>query len=231
MGINIATDIPAVGQHLQDHPLHGVVYEARETIPVVTSNNGDASLFWRSSPNELICDLHIVFCTIPLTVFPAPPNCFTLAVANMRPTSFGSVTLRSADPAVNPIIDPNYLGEAADVEKLSVGVDVACEVAATSPFDAWRLREVVPGTQVRSGREADAFIRSAVEPFNHAAGTCRMGPDDASVVDANLKVHGVECLRVADLSVVPIIPNTFTHATAVMIGEKAADLVRRQTAE
>jgi choline dehydrogenase len=88
------------------------------------------------------------------------------------------------------------------------------------------LREVLPGPDASVREALVAFVRAATETYNHASGTCRMGPGDDSVVDSTLKVHGLEALRVADASIVPTIPNANTHATVVMIGEKAADLIR-----
>jgi choline dehydrogenase len=86
-------------------------------------------------------------------------------------------------------------------------------------FGDWGLREVLPGPDTRAREALTAFIRAATETYNHASGTCRMGPGDDSVVDSTLKVHAVEALRIADASIVPTIPNANTHATVVMIGE------------
>ena len=107
-----------------------------------------------------------------------------------------------------------------------VGLATAREVACAAAFGDWGLREVLPGPDARAREALTAFVRAATETYNHASGTCRMGPGDDSVVDSTLKVHGVEALRIADASIAPVIPDANTHATVVMIGEKAADLIR-----
>src|SRR4051812_17547699 len=230
VGIDVAVDLPAVGRNLQDHTITGVIYEAGRTIPPSTTNHGEASLLWRSSPAEPACDLHLLTIDVALTSQPTPANCCTLLVANLRPESRGSTRLRSADPAQPPLIAPNYLTEESDLERLLLGIATARQVAAAPAFDDWGLREVLPGPDARRRGDLIAFIRAATETYNHVSGTCRMGPGDASVVDSTLKVHGLEALRIADASIMPTIPDANTHATVVMIGEKAADLVRAPAA-
>jgi choline dehydrogenase len=229
LGIDVAVDLPAVGRNLQDHTVTGVIYEAQRTIAPGTAN-GEASLRWRSSAAEPAGDLHLLMLDVPLTAMPVPANCCTLLVGNLRPAGRGATRLRSADPAQPPIIASDLLGEESDLEKVLLGVATAREIAAEPAFAEWGLREVLPGPDA-TGREAlVAFVRDATETYNHVSGTCRMGPGDDSVVDATLRVHGLEALRVADASIAPTIPNANTHATVVMIGEKAADLVRAPAA-
>src|SRR3954454_6540769 len=226
VGIDVAMDLPAVGRNLQDHTVTGVIYEARRTIPPATANHGEATLLWRSSPAEPACDLQLMMLDVPLTSLPTPANCCTLLVGNLRPASRGSTRLRSADPAQPPLIAPNYLTEESDLERLLLGIATAREVAAAPAFDDWGLREALPGPDASARGDLIAFIRAATETYNHVSGTCRMGAGDESVVDSTLKLHGVEALRIADASIMPTIPNANTHATVVMIGEKAADLMR-----
>jgi choline dehydrogenase len=227
LGIDVALDLPAVGRNLQDHTIAGLVYEARRTIPAVAaSNHGEASLLWRSSPAEPAADVHILMIDVPLTSMPTPPNCCTLLVANLRPASFGATLLRSADPGQPPRINPNFLGEAADLEKVLRGLDAAREIAATPALGDWGLREVLPGPDAVTHDALTAFVRAATESYNHASGTCRMGERDDCVVDSTLKVHGLDALRVADASIMPSLPDANPNATVVMIGEKAADLIR-----
>jgi len=111
-----------------------------------------------------------------------------------------------------------------------LGLATAREIAAAAAFGDWGLREVLPGRDVRTREALTAFVRAATDTYNHASGTCRMGPGDDSVVDSTLRMHGLEALRVADASIVPTIPNANTHATVVMIGERAADLIRAPAA-
>ncbi|MEA2241555.1 MAG: choline dehydrogenase [Solirubrobacteraceae bacterium] len=230
VGIAVAVDLPAVGRNLQDHTVTGLIYEARRTIPPATANHGEASLLWRSSAAEPACDLHLVMCDVPITSMPTPANCCTLLVANVRPASRGLTRLRSADPTQPPLIAPNFLGEESDLEKVLLGLATAREIAAAPAFGDWGLREVLPGADARAREALTVFVRAATETYNHASGTCRMGPGADSVVDSTLKVHGVEALRIADASIVPTIPNANTHATVVMIGEKAAGLIREPAA-
>jgi choline dehydrogenase len=230
LGIDVAVDLPAVGRNLQDHTVTGLIYKAGRTLPPTMANHGEASLLWRSSPAEPACDLHLLMCDVPITSMPAPANCCTLLVANLKPASRGVTRLRSADPTQPPLIAPNFLGEESDLEKVVLGLAMAREITAAPAFGDWGLREVLPGPDVRRGEALTAFVRAATDTYNHASGTCRMGPGDDSVVDSTLRVHGLEALRVADASIVPTIPNANTHATVVMIGEKAADLIRAPAA-
>jgi choline dehydrogenase len=226
IGIDVVAHLPAVGRNLQDHTVTGLVYEARRTIPPGTAGHGEASLLWRSSPDEPVADVHLLMCDVPITSMPTPANCCTLLVDNLRPASRGLTRLRSADPTQPPLIAPNFLGEESDLEKVLLGLATAREIAAAPVFGDWGLREVLPGPDVRAREALTAFVRAATETYNHASGTCRMGPGDDSVVDPTLRVHGLEALRVADASIVPTSPDANTHATVVMIGEKAADLIR-----
>jgi choline dehydrogenase len=230
VGIDVAVDLPAVGRNLQDHTVTGLIYQARRTIPPATANHGEASLLWRSSPAEPACDLHLVMCDVPITSMPAAANCCTLLVANLRPASRGLTRLRSADPTQPPLIAPSYLAEQSDLEKVLLGLATAREIAAAPAFGDWGLREVLPGPDKTARKALTAFVAAATETYNHASGTCRMGPGDDSVVDSTLTVHGIQALRIADASILPTIPNANTHATVVMIGEKAADLIRDPTA-
>jgi choline dehydrogenase len=230
VGIDVTVDLPAVGRNLQDHTVTSLIYEARRAIPPATSNHGEASLLWRSSPAEPAGDLHLLMIDVPLTSRPMPANCCTLLLGNLRTASRGATRLRSADPAQPPLIAPNYLTEESDLERLLLGIATARAVAAAPAFEDWGLREVLPGPDATRRGDLIAFIRAATETYNHVSGTCRMGPGDDSVVDSTLKVHGLEALRIADASIMPTIPDANTHATVVMIGEKAADLVRAPAA-
>jgi choline dehydrogenase len=227
IGIDVAVDLPAVGRNLQDHTVTGLVYEARRTISPGTANHGEASLRRRSSPAQPVADLHLLMCDVPITSMPAPANCCTVLVGNLRPVSRGVTRLTSADPTRPPLIAPNFLGEESDVEKVLVGLAAAREIVARPAFGDWGLREVLPGSDAVARHALIPFVRAATETYNHAGGTCRMGRGDDSVVDSTLTVHGVESLRIADASIMPTMPNANTHATVVMIGEKAADLIVR----
>jgi choline dehydrogenase-like flavoprotein len=137
------------------------------------------------------------------------------------------VRLRSADPAAKPRILTNSLTAPADVDSLVAGMELAREIAAQKPLAGTVVRELRPGSQA-SGRDAlEADLRRRLFLLYHPSGTCRMSDDaDGAVVDSQLRVHGIERLRVADASIFPVIPGGNTHAPTVMVAEKAADLIR-----
>jgi choline dehydrogenase len=148
----------------------------------------------------------------------APANSVTFGVATV-PEARGSIRLTGPDPSAPPLIDPNYLGTESDVRRMVHGVEVARELAATAPFAPWLAREVLPGPS-EGLRE---FVVRGSGTYYHPVGSCAMG----AVVDPDLRVYGVEGLRVADASVMPRIVCVNTNATTIMIGEKAADLIRQ----
>lgn len=157
---------------------------------------------------------------------------FTNLVILTRPESRGSLCLRSADPADPPVIDTNYLSEARDLAALRRGVAVAREVIAQPAYAPYRGHEYVPGSGCGHAADLDAFFRSTCNVNYEAVGTCRMGSDELSVVDDQLRVRGVERLRVVDGSIMPRITTGDPNAAIIMIAEKAADLildVRRQS--
>jgi choline dehydrogenase len=150
---------------------------------------------------------------------------FFANVYQMRPESRGTLALRSADPRDPPLIRPNHLSSPRDLIVLREGVKRLREVFAQAPMDPFRGPELSPGPAVRTDAEIEAFIRRTAESVYHCTGTCRMGADEASVVDARLRVRGVEGLRVADASVMPTIPSTNTAAPTMMVAERAAEFI------
>lgn len=224
--IPVVVDLPGVGKNLQDHEFVTIVYEASKTVPPPKANLAEASLLWRSSQNDGIADLQIMFTHVPFAPppFEVPRNGCTFGLCNISSRSVGYVTLRSADPADPPVISPNYFGDDRDIDRMIEGVEAIRKIAASPAFSEWGLREILPGPQAERV-ELDRLIRALAVPYNHASGTCRMGVGKDSVVDPQLRVRGVQGLRVADASVIPRIPNANTHAVSVMIGEHAAALV------
>ncbi len=152
---------------------------------------------------------------------------FTIHVCQLRPESRGYVGLRSEDPFDDPAIFANYLAADEDRRALRAGVDIVREVAGQSALAGVRGAEFEPGAGVASDEDIDAWMRRAAETIYHPVGTCRMGrPDDAmAVVDASLKVIGLEGLRVVDASVMPTLVGGNTNAPTMMIAEKAADMI------
>lgn len=150
---------------------------------------------------------------------------FFANIYQMRPQSRGAITLRSADPSEPPAITGGYLTASGDIAVLRTGVRRLREIFAQSAFDPWRGREVRPGADTQSDADLDAWIRANAESVFHPVGSCRMGTDDLAVTDAELRVRGIDGLRIADASVMPALTSCNTHAPTTMIGMHAADLL------
>jgi choline dehydrogenase len=152
-------------------------------------------------------------------------DAFTIHACQLRPESRGEVRLASADPLAPPLIDPRYLSSEIDTRTLRAAVRITRRIAEQGALAPFRGAEMRPGGNVSSDAEIDGWVRNTAETIYHPVGTCRMGVDDRSVVDDALRVRGVNALRVVDASVMPTITRANTNATAIMIGEKAADLI------
>jgi choline dehydrogenase len=228
LGIPVVAHSPDVGQNLQDHLLARVNYEAKLPIPPAKANGVESQMFWRSDPRRIGPDLQPAFAhgTSYPPGFEGPSNSYALHAGLVRPLSRGWIQLTSADPTAPLLIDPNYLSEEADLRALVEAVRICRELGAARAFDDWRVREVIPGHDVKSAAEVRAYIRKVVNTYFHPVGTCRMGLDCEAVVDPELRVQGVSGLRVADASIMPTIVSGNTNAPAIMIGEKAADLIK-----
>lgn len=225
VGVDVVHDLPGVGRNLHDHPLCGVVYEASQPIPPGLANHAETSMLWRSDESLAGPDMQLMFIHVPFHPphLVAPENSFTFGVATV-PEARGSVRLAGPDPATPPLIDPNYLGAEADVRRIVHGIEVAREIAATKPFAPWLGREVLPGPGFSDLR---AFVARGTGTYYHPVGTCAMGTGPDTVVDPDLRVHGMTGLRVVDASVMPRIVCVNTNAATIMIAEKAADLIRQ----
>ena len=247
LGIDVVADLPGVGANLQDHLIMLVGRECTRPVTLasaesvgnlaryllrrrgpLTSNVGEAGGFVRLHADAAAPELQFHFAPSWFVRhgFDNPEgHGLSLGPTLVRPRSRGALTLRSRDPLESPSIDPGYLAAPEDLEVLVEGVRLARRV-----LDAPALREYCgverfPGED-RVERDAIvAAIRRHVETVYHPVGTCRMGRDAMSVVSPRLEVHGVDGLRVADASIMPLITNGNTNAPAIMIGEKAADLV------
>jgi choline dehydrogenase len=230
LGIEVVHDLPGVGRNLHDHPLCSVVYEATQEIPPGETNHAEVSMLWRSREELDGPDMQLMFIHLPFLppTLEAPANSFTFGVTTV-PDSRGSIRLASADPHAAPIIDPNYLGEESDVERLVDAIEVARKIAATTAFAGWAGQEVLPGADVTDRDELRAFVARATGTYYHPVGTCAMGTGPDAVVDPELRVRGVGHLRVADASVMPRVVCVNTNAATVMIGEKAAELIAAHT--
>jgi choline dehydrogenase len=158
------------------------------------------------------------------------PDAFMCHVCQLRPESRGEIRLRSTDPTETPLIQPNYLSEARDRETMREAFKAMREVMHQPALAALSDGEIWPQPDIRSDADIDAFIRATGGTVYHPVGTCRMGGDDAAIVDETLKVRGTEGLRVVDASVMPSLVGGNTHAPTVMIAEKAADMILGNTA-
>jgi choline dehydrogenase len=231
LGISVVVDLPGVGQNLQDHPLVPVAHQATQDIePAVTSNGiAEAGLFLHSESNlDAAPDLNFFLCPVLFA-----PSTYTRAgsgfiglVCLTHPQSRGSVSLRSPDPKDAPIIRINYLQNKSDGQKLVAGIKLIRKLFQTRAFDELRGEEVAPGADAQSDETLEAYIRESCTTLFHPVGTCKMGTDPMAVVDPELRVHGVEGLRVVDASIMPTLTTGNTNAPTIMIGEKAADLIK-----
>jgi choline dehydrogenase len=154
-----------------------------------------------------------------------PGHGFTVHACVLRPRSRGHIALRSTRPEDAPRIHANYLGEAADLDALIAGVELSRDIIRAAPFAPLRGAEVFPGEGVDTRKGLEEVIRRKAETIYHPVGTCRMGGDPDSVVDGELRVRGVEGLRVVDASIMPRIVGGNTNAPVVMIAEQAAELI------
>jgi choline dehydrogenase len=155
---------------------------------------------------------------------------FSTSISPCRPTSRGIVQIRSADPYQPPRIEPNMMATDADVADLLAGAHFLRRLASTPSFQSVIEAELKPGPATQSDSEFVADIRQRAYSVFHPVGTCRMGPDARdSVVDPTLKVHGIAGLRVIDASIFPTVTSGNTNAPAIMVGEKGAELVLRDS--
>ncbi|WP_304452555.1 GMC family oxidoreductase [Nocardiopsis sp. YSL2] len=227
LGIDVRADLPGVGENLHDHLLISNVYAASRPLPPGTGNLLEAQLFASSDPARTVPDLQPLFIhmVLPADGYPVPEHGYTIAPGVVRPLSRGTLRLASADPGDAPLVDPNLLAEPHDLEALVDAVEICREIGGAAAFDTWRETEVAPGPDARTRDDLREYVRRAVTTYHHQVGTCRMGVDSLSVVDPALRVHGMDGLRVADASVMPSVPSGNTNAPAIMVGEKAADLI------
>ncbi len=227
LGIKPVVDLPGVGKNLHDHVLVSVIYEAKQPIPAPNNNLLEAQMFLKSDERRIGPDLQPLFMHLPYYSpgFEGPENAYTIAAGLVRPVSRGYMKLASTDPSKPPVLDPMYLAEQADVDALLHCVKVCREIGAAKALDDWNAGEVWPGAGPKTDTELVEYIRRAAGTYHHQVGTCKMGVDSMSVVDPELKVYGVDGLRVADASIMPAVPSGNTNAPTIMVGEKAADMI------
>lgn len=194
---------------------------------------GVTAAFVKSAPSEIAPDLCLVFYPLTYDTIGDPPHRFpglSAAAWVMRPESRGTVTLRSADPFEAPAIDPNLLSAPNDLRRAVHGVRTIREIMNASAMAKYRPIEFAPGAEHQAEDAIAEMARQHAAAAFHTSGTCRMGPDDRAVVDARLRVRGVEGLRVADASIMPTVVSGNTNAPAIMIGEKASAMILQDRA-
>ncbi|HXM00128.1 MAG TPA: choline dehydrogenase, partial [Rhizomicrobium sp.] len=249
--IPVAADLKGVGQNLQDHLDCSIQYESSQPITLYSQANPLAAMktglqymlfgtglasgqglesgaFLKSRPDLETPDLQFHFIAALMydhTRKKADRHGFMAHVCQLRPESRGYISIKSADPLVAPVIQPNYLEAEEDRRALREGVKLAREIFAQEAFDPYRGPELMPGAHVTKDDQIDTFIRKTAETIYHPVGSARMGKDADSVVDVSLKVYGVEGLRVVDASVMPSLVSGNTNAPTIMIAEKAADMI------
>ncbi|WP_405473306.1 GMC family oxidoreductase [Paenarthrobacter ilicis] len=228
VGIDTVVDLPGVGENLHDHLLAGNIYEASAPLVAGRHNLLESQLYAHSNQTEEEApDLQPLFLHLPYPTDggPAPEHGYTIAPGIVRPRSRGTLRLASADPVAAPLVDPNILAEEYDVEALVDAIILCREIGAQDAFAPFRRGEFTPSSAPASRDDVRAFARQAAGTYHHQVGTCKMGVDDLSVVDPQLRVRGVAGLRVADASIIPAVPSGNTNGPAIMIGEKAAGLM------
>ncbi|WP_310227390.1 GMC oxidoreductase [Sphingobium xenophagum] len=193
----------------------------------VSRNGLEALAFIKSRPDLTNPDVqcHLFMLLMDEFYLKSPRHGFSLQMNISRPESCGYVSLRSSDPAAPPAMYANYLTAEADMVVLRESIRVSRRILAQPAFAPLVDREIGPGPEVRSDDELDAYIRETASPTYQMAGTCKMGDDDMAVVDSSLRVHGIDGLRVADASIMPLLVSGNTNAPVIMIAEKASDMV------
>lgn len=226
-GIPLIKDIPGVGKNLHDHPTVTVRYNAfYPNIMPYEHALGGLFLYSGIDPDEPAPDLQFHFGP-GFSENDRVIIAYNVIVTQLRPQSRGQIRLRSPSPADAPAIAVNYLNDPGDIKRLVAGVKVARRMCQAETLAEFRREEIKPGVSVQSESEIEAFICNEGWGIWHPVGTCRMGQDRLAVVDAELKVHGIQRLRVADASVMPLVTSGNTNAPTIMIGEKAAEMVRK----
>jgi choline dehydrogenase len=251
-GIAVVHDLPGVGQNLQDHlqfrlmfkvtkpittndDLRTLAGQARIGLKWLTKGTGplgvginSGGLFTRLMPGSATPDIQFHFATLSAEMAGAKPHPWsgcTFSVCQLRPESRGSVEIKSADPMEPPAMRPNYLTAETDRICAVESIKYARRLAATDALRPYIASEYKPGADVRSDQEILEFAREYGATIFHPTGTCKMGSDPMAVTDSSLRVHGIGGLRVVDCSIMPTLVSGNTHAPAVMIAEKASDMI------
>jgi choline dehydrogenase len=224
-GLAVDVDLPGVGENLQDHPKSQVAYAATRQLRGGSFARKPHVLL-RTDP-QAAPDIQMIFIEFP--VHPrwqlGAENGYSVIFSLVTPESRGTVRLASADPGQPPLIDPRYLTDERDVTRMIAGLRRAREIGAANALAEFRKDEIFPGPGATGGIEIHDYLRRTITTYFHPVGTCRIGIDGLSVVDPELRVHGVARLRIADASVMPSVPAGNTNAPVLAIAERAAALI------
>lgn len=231
--IDVVAHLPGVGRNLQDHLLMPVMFRSRKPL-LVPPLLAEAGMLHRtrSGLGQAAPDLQVNFnATIPpLVPGDCPPHSasFTFITILVRPQSTGFVTVRDGNPASAPVIQENYLKCEADLEVQMQAIKLCREMANTKAFAELNDGELLPGKDLSESHLRN-YVRTHASTIWHPVGTCKMGRDAMAVVDPQLRVHGLEGLRVVDASIMPAIVSANPNAAIIMIGEKASDMIRSRS--
>ena len=246
LGIPVLHDLPGVGENLLDHPESIIMWELNKPVPVAqTTMDSDAGIFLRreianaAGDDGEIADIMCHCYQIPFTMntdrlgYDSPLNAFCMTPNIPRPRSRGRLFLTSSDPSVKPSLDFRYFTdpEGYDAATIVAGFKAAREIAKQAPFSDWIKREVAPGPAIQSDEALSEYGRRVAHTVYHPAGTTKMGDlnkDPNAVVDPELKVKGLQGLRIADAGVFPEMPSINPMLTVLAIGERAAELIAQQ---
>ncbi|HEX3590718.1 MAG TPA: GMC family oxidoreductase N-terminal domain-containing protein [Pseudonocardiaceae bacterium] len=246
-GVGAVHPLSGVGRNLRDHPSIGLYQATAEPVSLLhartlpnllryhvlgrgplSSNAGEAVAFIGSGPGLAAPDLELLWAPIPRSfrdVSDDDAHGITIDVILLRPDSHGRVALVDADPTVSPMVDPDYLRQESDTRRLVTGLRFAERLCATDALAARLAGPMSPYPGPVDDQAAEDYVRRHLLTLYHPIGTCRMGTDEEAVVDPTLRVRGIDGLRVVDASVLPVMPRGHTMAPAVMLAERAVDLI------
>src|SRR6516164_804145 len=226
-GIDVVQDLPGVGRNLRDHVIVPCVWQYKTPLPMRNSG-GEATFFWKSDPSLDTPDLQPILAEVPFYTpetahFSPRVDSWSMLAGLVRPCSRGHLRVAGPNPTDPIEIVANTLASSADMKALIRAIELCREIGNSSAMSRFAKREVMPGN-LKAG-ELESFARNAVSAFWHQACTAKMGRDEMSVVDSQLRVYGIDCLRIADASIMPRITTGNTMASCVIIGERAAQLI------
>jgi choline dehydrogenase len=258
LGIAVGTDLPGVGKNISEHVRMSLQYRARSGVGFLDELRIDkaarsfmawalfgkgvfanqvitGSVLLRTEKDAIRPDIQLIISPVRVDanlwcpgIQRRPDDCFYTAVCLLHPESRGEVRLRSADPRAKPLINLNLLSAEKDRRVLGQGFHAARRIFETEPMASLVADEMIPGAQVQTDEEIAKTQRDSTGIVHHPVGSCAMGNGPAAVVDSELRVRGIDALRVVDASIMPTVPGANTNAAAVMIGEKGADLIMRR---